>query len=1128
MSEQETKATAGTRPELSAAKQALREARLRGVKVARVETLAPRPREGAVPLSFAQERLWFLDQLAPGDTSYNLPAGVRLPGGTDEAVLERAVAEVVRRHEVLRTTFGEVDGVPVQIIAPFKGYTLPVEDLTGLPEAEREAEVRRFAAVEATTPFDLASGPLFRARLLRLAADEHVLLACLHHIVTDGWSNGVLFREVGALYDAYKNGLPSPLPPLPVQYADYALWQREPAQVQAEARQLAYWKERLAGAPELLPLPTDHPRSLAPSHRGASVPVQAGPAVLQGVRALARAEGATPFMVMLAAFQVLLSRYAATEDVVLGTPVAGRTRREVEGLIGLFVNTVVLRADLAGDPSFRTLVGRVRRDTLNDYAHQDLPFERLVAALQPERSLDHAPLFQVLFQMDNAGVAAPAEGDDDDAEVESAMMEMDTGTTAFDLRMLLHTDARGVSGRLHYATDLWGADTVRRMAGHFAHILEQAAADPDRRLSTLEVMDAEERARVVDEWNRTDAGYPPACIHDLFAAQAARTPDAVAVVWGESALTYRALDEHANRLAHHLAARGVGPEARVGICLPRGLEMVVSLLAVLKAGGAYVPLDPAYPAERLGFMVEDAGVRLVLTLTGVTDRLPAAAEAVCLDAIGEGLAAAPAGAPESGVRPENLSHVIFTSGSTGRPKGVMIRHSSVAILLHWLRDEVSDEERASVLGSTSINFDVSVAEIFGTLCWGGKLVLVENALDLPRVADQDIRLAVMVPTAAAELLHSGGIPAGVRRFNLAGEDLPGDLARALYRLPDVVKVVNLYGPTEDTTYSTCAVVERGADRVLIGRPLANTRTYVLDERLRPVPVGVIGDLYLAGDGLAVGYARQPGLTAERFIPDPFGAPGARMYRAMDLARWTAGGALEYFGRSDFQVKVRGFRIEPGEIETALRAHPAVTDAVAVVRADATGDRRLVAYVVPPPGREAPSPAELRSHVRAHLPEYMVPYAFVAMAGFPRTSSGKLDRKALPAPDGPVAGVEYVEPRTETEHVVAGIWADILGVARVGAHDDFFALGGHSLRATRVVSHVNKELGVDVPLRALFETPTLAGFAEQVERAAPAREAPILTRDTAGAALAHVDELSEAELDRLLAELGTDDDEDPAW
>ncbi|HEX7240613.1 MAG TPA: amino acid adenylation domain-containing protein, partial [Longimicrobiaceae bacterium] len=1032
--------------------------------------VVPTGRGGALPLSFAQERLWFLDRLQPGSAFYNVPAAVLLSGELDARALERALGEIVRRHEALRTVFAEVEGSPVQVVAPFGGFALPVEDLSGLEEGERAAVAKRRVAEDAARPFDLERGPLFRAGLLRLEAEEHVLLLCMHHVVSDGWSMGVLFGELSALYTAYREGRESPLPEPAVQYADYAAWQREQLEGEALERQVGYWKERLAGAPELLELPTDRARPAVQAYRGASEPIELSGELPERLQALARREGATLYMVLLGAFQVLLSKYAGSEDVVVGSPIAGRTRREVEGLIGFFVNTLVLRTDLSGDPGFRETLRRVREVTLGAYENQDVPFEKLVAELQPERSLSHSPLFQVLFTLEDV---EDAEGTLPGLRLQGVEAEQESAK--FDLSLGLAATPQGLLGELNYSTELFERDTVARMRGHLERVLQQVAEDPEVRLSGVELLGEAERAQVLEEWNRTEAAYPfERCVHQLFEAQAARTPDAVAVVFEEETLSYGALNARANRLAHHLRRLGVGPETRVGVCLPRAPELVAALLGVLKAGGAYVPLDPAYPRERLGHMLEDAAIELVLTESRLADRLPeGAADLLLLDRAD--LAAGCDVAPESGAEPENLSHVIFTSGSTGRPKGVMIRHASTVVLLHWLRESVTDEERSSVLFSTSINFDVSVAEVFGTLAWGGKLVLVENALELATV-EEPVVYASMVPSAAAELLRKGGIPASVRTLNLGGEALPNPLAQGLYALGHVEKVGNLYGPTEDTTYSTYSVVERGGDRVYVGRPVAGTQAYVLDRHLHPVPVGVVGELYLAGDGLSRGYANHPELTAERYLPNPFEPAGARMYRVMDRVRWRADGVLEYFGRTDFQVKVRGFRIELGEVEAVMGRHPAVREAVAVVREDVPGDRRIVAYVT---GAE-PAAAELRAHASVHLPEYMVPSAFVVLETLPLTPNGKVDRKALPAPEYGGAEAAYVAPRTPAEEVLAGIWAEVLGTERVGVGESFFELGGHSLLATRVVSRIREVLSVELPLRVLFEAPTVAGLAERVE------------------------------------------------
>jgi amino acid adenylation domain-containing protein len=1036
-----------------------------------VPPLVPVPRDGSpLPLSFAQQRLWFIDQLEPGSTAYHMPSVLRLRGPLEARVLERALGEVVRRHEALRTTFGEAGGVPFQVVHPAGAARLEPTDLSRLAPAEREAEARRLAREEVQRPFDLRAGPLLRTRLLRLGEDDHVLVLAMHHVVSDGWSTGVLFGELSALYEAFARGEASPLPELPVQYADFAVWQRAWLSGEVLERQIAWWRERLEGAPPLLELPTDRPRAAAPDTRAGRLFRVLPPETAEGVRALARREGATLYMVLLAALDLLLARWSGQDDVVVGTPIANRTRRETEELIGFFVNTLALRADLSGNPSFQALLGRVREGTLGAYQHQDVPFERLVDELRVERSLSHTPLFQVMFAVnDGTGGLRPWGG------VAVEPFASGAGAAKFDLDVMVVEQEGGLGVGFTYREELWDASTLERVAGAYALLLAAAVADPGRPVLALPLVSDAERERLLAGSSGPLREVPAGlCVHHLFAAQAARTPRAPALVHAGEVLDYAGLERAANRLANHLRRLGVGPETRVGICLERGPELVVAMLAILKAGGAYVPLDPAYPRERLASMQEDAAITRVITHSALADRLPEnAAAPLLLDAARATIDAGPDVAPESGAVPENLSHVIFTSGSTGRPKGVMIRHSSVVVLLHWLRENVTDEERASVLFSTSINFDVSVAEVFGTLCWGGKLVLVENALELAGLEEEVVHVS-MVPSAAAELLRGGGIPASVKTLNLGGEALPSALAQGLYALGTVEKVGNLYGPTEDTTYSTYSVVPRGAEQVLIGTPVANTQAYVLDAHLQPVPVGAVGELYLAGDGLSRGYASRPAMTAERFGPCPFGAPGARMYRVMDRVRRRADGELEYLGRIDFQVKVRGFRIEPGEIETALRQAPGVADCAVVAREDETGDRRLVAYVV----GEAEAGA-LRAHLRRSLPEYMVPSAFVPLEALPLTPNGKLDRKALPAPELASPDKAYVAPRRPLEAALAGIWAEVLGVERVGVKENFFDLGGHSLLLMQVQARLSETLDRKIPIVDLFRFPTVAALAEHL-------------------------------------------------
>jgi len=1053
--------------------------------------LVPRERGATARLSFAQQRFWFVERMGAAGAAYNLPLALRLRGELDLGALAAAVDGLAERHESLRTVFRFEGGEPVQEVLPPAPATVPVHDVSDLPHAEREEEARRIAVDEAHLPFDLERGPPVRYQVVRLAADDHLLLITLHHIVADGWSLGILFRELGALYRAAREGVPDPLPPLPIQYADFAEWQRERLSGAALEGEVEWWRQRLDGA-STLALPTDRPHPPVQSFRGGTLPISLPPELGERVERLAREEDATPFMVLLAAFSTLLARWSGSDDMVVGSPVAGRFPEETEGLIGVFVNTLALRTDLSGEPTFRQALRRVRRATVDAYAHQEVPFERLVEALKVDRDLAAHPVFQVIFSMHPEGSAAP-----ELPGLELEIGESDTGTSKVDLVLNLSPTPHGIQGAWQYATDLWDAETIERLSRHLAELLSGAVARPDTPIWALPVMDAAEEDYVVRELNRTDVAYPRGLgVHQLFEAQADRTPGATAIVHGGARWSYAEVESRANRLARRLRALGVGPEAKVAVCMERTPELVVALLATMKAGGAYVPVDPAYPADRIGFMVDESGAPVVLTHASLAGALPpTSARVIPLDAEWDEVAAERDTRLDLPVDERTLAYVIYTSGSTGRPKGVQIEHRSTVALLHWLREHVSDGERRSVLASTSVSFDVSVAEIFGTLSWGGSLVLVRNALSLKGL-EEEVTLASMAPSAAAELLRTGGIPPTLRRLNLGGEALPPALARGLHEIGTLETVGNYYGPTEDTTYSTWWIAPRDADRVLVGRPVANTRLYVLDGRLRPVPFGVAGELWIGGRGLSRGYHRRPAMTAERFRPDPFcGEPGARMYRVGDRVRYRAGGELEYLGRLDFQVKIRGHRIEPGEVEAALAASPRVRQAVVAARGEGAA-ARLVAWVVPS-GEDAPSTAELRAWLRARVPDYMIPAAFVALPELPLSPNGKIDRLRLPdaAPERPAESA----PRSEMERAVAKVWEDALETPGVGLDDNFFEIGGHSLLLARVQERLRETLGVPVSVIDLFQFSTvraLAAHLEQQAADAAAGEAPKV--DTAAA------------------------------
>jgi amino acid adenylation domain-containing protein len=908
----------------------------------------------------------------------------------------------------------------------------------------------------------------------------------MHHAVSDGWSLGVLFREMSALYAAYREGRESPLPELAVQYADYAVWQREQLAGEALDRHLSYWREQLAGAPELLELPTDHPRPPVQTYRGASVPVELSPELLERLRALGRSEGATLYMTLLGAFQVLLGKYAGGEDVVVGSPIAGRTRGEVEPLIGFFINTLVLRTDLSGDPSFRATLRRVREATLGAYAHQEVPFEKLVAELQPERSLSHSPFFQVMFTLQDAGGGGGALPG---LKVGGAGAAMEVAK--FDLSLDLAATPQGLRGGLNYNTGLFERGTAERMIGHLERVLEQAAADADVRLSRLELLGEAERALVLEEWNRTDAEVPAdRCIHELFEAQAERTPGAVAVVFEDLSLTYAELNARANRLAHHLVGLGAGPEARVGICVDRSVEMVVAMLAVLKSGAAYLPLDPSYPADRLSYMLKDSGAPLLVTQDSLRGLLPAdGVRIVSVNGDAAAIASDSADAPRTAVGAANAAYVIYTSGSTGRPKGVQVTHGNVVSFFAGMNERVGGSAAGTWLAVTRISFDIHVLELLWTLARGFRVVVQpepDRARDGESIAEQIRRHAVThlqcTPSLAAMIIAESGIGAlsGLERILLGGEALPSDLAAQITAvLPN--GLVNMYGPTETTVWSATHAVEAAEGPIPIGRPIANTRVYVLDAALRPQPAGVPGELFIGGHGVTRGYLGRPDLTAERFVPDAFSAqPGARLYRTGDRARWTAEGVVGYLGRLDAQVKVRGVRIEPGEIEAVLRRHPAVVECAVAARTAGAGDTRLVAYVVGAAEADA-----LRAHLGRSLPEYMVPSAFVPLDALPLTPNGKLDRKALPAPEGSSYATRvYEAPRTEAERKVASVWAEMLGVENVGAHDRFFDLGGHSLLLVRVQARLREAFGQPVPITHLFRYLTVSALAAALEAPAP--------------------------------------------
>lgn len=1046
-------------------------------------------RKGNLALSYAQERLWFINQLDPQNLAYNVPSGVRIQGHLKVQTLARTLQEIVRRHESLRTRFVSVDGEPRQVIDPSLYVELPVTDLSHIPEPEREAEAHKLAMEEAEQPFDLERGPLLRAKLLRLGNEDHVLVFHVHHIVIDGWSIGVLVREVSAIYSSFSTRRPSPLPELEIQYADFSAWQRELLSGPVLTKQLEYWQQKLADVDPLM-LPIDKPRRPM-QNLGATTHFKVPLALTEELKTMGQKQGATLYMVLLAAFQALLSRYTRQYDIAVGSPIAGRSRSELEALIGCFVNMLVLRTNLDGEPDFIDLLQRVKETTLEAYAHQDVPFEKLVQVLLPQRDLTRAPLFQVVFNLLNA----PWTG----LQLATAKMlpfDLHAGAAQFEISLLMGETSSGMEGFIEYNTDLFEAATIDRIIRHFSLLLSAIVAEPHTPIDSLTILSPEERNMLLKDFNSNAAPIPEKTVIGLFEEQVDRTPNATAVQFGEDSLSYNELDQRANQLAHYLKKLGIGPDALVGVCLDRSFNMVVALLAVLKSGGAYVPLDPSYPADRIGFMLEDAQIRVLLAESSLRANFPAGpVQIVSMDENWKDISSNSKARIDHRVDGTSLAYVIYTSGSTGRPKGVAVPHRALANHMQWMQREFGFHSQDRVLQKTPFTFDASVWEFYAPLLVGGQLIMLQPGSHRdPRLLREaivggEITHIQMVPALMSALLSAESLKEAVhlRQVFCGGEALSADLAQQIWSQVDV-EVVNLYGPTEgtiDTTFWRSARCQLNGN-VPIGRPIGNVQIYVLDEQMALAPIGVQGELFISGDGLARGYVNSPRLTAERFIPNPFGEPGARMYRTGDLARWWADGNLEYLGRVDQQVKVRGFRIEPGEIEAALQEYAGVRQAVVVVREDTPGDKRLVAYYTwsDAAEKEAASKSwaeKLRLHAAGSLPEYMVPNAYVLLEKLPLTANGKLDRKALPAPEGDAYGVSaYEAPVGEVETKVAAIWAEVLHVERVGRHDNFFQLGGHSLLAISLIERL-RQSGLQIDVRALFVQPTLADFATSINR-----------------------------------------------
>ena len=1026
------------------------------------------------PLSFAQQRLWVLQQMNPQSPAYNMPVASRLLGKLNVKALEQALTEIVQRHEVLRTTFQMVDALPMQVISPRATLTLPLLDLTHLPEIARETEAHRLAGENLREPFDLVNGPLLRAVLVRLNIEDHLLLLAMHHIISDGWSISVLVNELAQLYNAFSIGLPSTLPNLHIQYADYAQWQRSWLTGEVFEMQLDYWKKRLDGAPPILEVPTDRPRPSIQSSRGSLEHFIVAEDVVRGLSEVGKQEGATMFMVLLAAFQTLLHRYASQDVIVVGTPIAGRNRQELEGLIGFFINTLVMRADFSGDLRFRGLLAQVKETALGAFAHQEFPFDKLVEELQPQRDLSHMPIIQAMFALQNTP--------DESIELAGLVLtpvNIESGTTQFDLSLNVWDRGPELKGYLAYRSDLFDASTIQRMLGHFKTLLESIAKNPDARISELSLLTEEERQALLQS-TAVPSEIPVTCLHHLFEAQVERNPNAIAISFENKHMTYAELNRRADQLAQQLRALGVGPEVLVGLFIERSLELVIGILGILKSGGAYVPLDPSYPPERLRFMIEDAKPAVILTAEGPagTNYQRSDPDLIC------------------GFDPRHPCYCIYTSGSTGTPKGVVVTHENVARLFTATRQWFNFNENDVWTLFHSYAFDFSVWELWGALLHGGRLVIVPHIVSREPEAFYQLlvkeRVTVLnqTPSAFRQLMQAehSAEDLSLRFVIFGGEALEYQSLKPWFeRHGDASpQLVNMYGITETTVHVTYRPLTAGdLDNIRgsrIGRAIPDLSVYILDRHLQPVPDILPGELYVGGDGLARGYLNRPELTAERFIPDPLGREaGARLYRTGDLARRLGNGDIEYLGRADDQVKIRGFRIEPGEIETALLRHPSLQAAVVVARQDADGDQRLCAYLVARPNTEIRID-ELRAYLRERLPEHMLPAVFVEIKEIPLTAHGKLDKKSLPAPghERPDFEKRYEAARNGVEAMLSELWSDVLDVKHIGIHDDFFDLGGDSIKGVIFINRLQERLGEIVHVVNIFNAPTIASFAKYLE------------------------------------------------